>query len=150
MLNWILDKLWIYESNSKFLENYLRKYYDTLKMKTIQISKRFHLQLKKNKWMILNEKQTQFNNRKNTKLTMLWYQQMDDKHKKNTAMTKNKQTMISQRIKGTCSLPDSCRKTWYCIHSWTWYWTWYCYHPAYHRHHPNHFPLRRRACYWYS
>lgn len=53
MLNWILDKLWIYESNSKFLENYLRKYYDTLKMKTIKISKRFHLQLKTNKWMIL-------------------------------------------------------------------------------------------------
>lgn len=59
--------------------------------------------------------------------------------------------MISQRITGTCSLPDSCRKTWYCIHSWTWYWTWYCYHLAYHRHHHlNHFPWRRRACYWYS
>lgn len=35
-----------------------------------------------------DEKQTQFNDRKITKLTMLWYQQMDDKHKENTAMTK--------------------------------------------------------------
>lgn len=35
-----------------------------------------------------DEKQTQFNDRKITKLTMLWYQQMDDKHKENTAITK--------------------------------------------------------------
>lgn len=43
MLNWILDKFWIYELNFKFFENYLWKYYDILKMKIIEILKRFYL-----------------------------------------------------------------------------------------------------------